>query len=529
MVYRMTNAFFFLALSMTALCIISSGCKSQKTTLESREDAGFQPIERSEILLPRISERLQIDDEILISLDTHNSWASTGLLSGGGNFRLMAGDYRAWGHLDIRKGGTISSPLHIVGIADPKLHPAVADQRHLVVIEGLSIRGSYSHPPNHPDRVIVDAGHIVIEGITISGNSRKMSADQHAKSPDFMKLGGASNKLNFVTDIEIDRCVIENVVSANALRIFGKRVTVSNSVVRNSYRVPGGDNIGISILSNKAYQSRDITVRNNEIYNCTDGVQIVNVDDDKYDNNAPNVRIENNDIYITDEYIILKDGREYAAAENGIDLKAGGTAQEPVIVRGNSIRGHRYTDESIGGSGGSGAAINLTVNAEHIIIENNVIFDVPIAIVSATTNEKIAILKKADIKVVNNMIYDLYHSRKDDGIAIKGAVGMQVRRNTIVDANVFIWSGYESPFEIYDNVILNESGSRGWSKYHKAVSKGNTWINAKGGIYSGTPSDETIVKDKQVMTRFKPFEISITPITNPTTLKIPYGSFKSEK
>lgn len=510
------------------LCLVSLflvNCKSNRTIHDfSKGSFGFSVQERDRIESDSVEENRK--DRMVISKSAFTSWKATGILSGkGGTFLIQPGDYRSWGRLDIRKGGTANKPLIIIGIENPKIHPVGLNLSEQVLIQGLSIRGTYSHPPGHKARKIVDVEHVIVSGLTISGNNDQLASNEHKKSPDYKKVGGKSNRITFVNHITIKRCVFENVVSKNAIKIHGKNVKIDKCVVRNCYRVPKGDNIGISIRSNKIYQSSNIDISNNEIYNCTDGVQIVNMKE-KVDNTTPNVSILNNDIYITDDYKFSKNGKELAGSENGIDLKTGGTEAQPVIVKGNFLRGFRQTDPSVGGSGGSGAAINLTVNANHIEVSDNIISDAPIGIVVASVNRKIIADNRAHISIKNNLIYDLYTSDKIDGIGIKGDIGVTISNNTISNAKTFLWSGHSSPHTIQNNIVINDFGNRKWSKYHKAQSTDNIWINPRGAIYSGNKRKEQKLQTDNFQTYFEAFETTISPYTNPTTVIIPYGKFK---
>jgi hypothetical protein len=514
----------FLYTVITCLCAV--GCRSTESLPVVKEVSYGYSSPRS------VSNDIEVlksesNNTTVISKRSHKSWKSTGILNGkGGRFRIEPDDYRDWGILDIRKGGSEAVSLEIVGNVEGNMHPVRLNERKQVIIEGLSIRGTYSHQPGHSSRKIVDVEYVTVSGLTISGIYAILNTNEHKKSPDFGKRGGQSNRLTFVNNILVERCIFENTVSKNAIKIHGKNVKIKECVIRNCYRVPGGDNIGISIKSNKSYQSTNIEISNNEIYNCTDGIQIVNINDPSQDNTTPNVSILNNDIYINEEYKLQKNGKEVASCENGIDLKTGGTLSQPVLIKGNFLRGFRETDSETGGSGGSGAAINLTINANFIEISDNIITDAPIGIVSASKNPAITKGKFSQNTIKNNLIYNLYSSGDNDGIAIRGDVGLSAINNTIVNVKTFLWSGYGSPFIINNNIVINDNGKRKWSQYHKARSADNIWINPKSSIYSGNMKKEQILKESNYLSLFQAVKVTIYPLTNPTTLTIPYGKYK---
>ncbi|PHI20723.1 hypothetical protein CEQ90_06635 [Lewinellaceae bacterium SD302] len=469
-------------------------------------------------------------DAVIINPRKFDSWKATGILSGNNStstYLIEPGDYRSWGELKMSRGGTAAAPLTLsyydAKAQDPYLertNPARLPKNRQVLIENVYVTGGHSHPKGHPDRSIVETEHIRFNGLSFSGNAETLDPHVRPNSPDRGKKGGASNVLNFTNDVQLNNCLVENVRELNAIRIRGNRNVISNCVIRNCFRIPGSDNIAIVIYPNKNYWAANNRVENCELYNCTDCVQIHSVKDPQYLGLAPGTVIHNNDCYLTEEYYVQRDGQTLAAAEDGFDLKTGGTAAEPVLITNNLIRGMRQTDTGSGGSGGLGVALNLHLFANHIRIENNLIHDNRIGILNGTVDAALAQSRRANIRVVNNLFNDFYSAGGRDasgGTVISGSLGMEVNNNTVMDARELINAGYRANYNLYNNVLAGLQLAGKWSGNHTGTSRSNVWVQPPSERFGGedAPGDRVVERLNNRKLRF-----IIQPLTAPQPLEI---------
>ena len=295
---------------------------------------------------------------------------------------------------------------------------------------------------------------------------------------------------NHCNNIILDHCILQNASAGNILNInFSANIVVQNSIIRNAVKVPGADNIGIAIRGQRHFVE-NIRVVSNEIYNCTDGIQIVY--HDRYDlwGYARSVVIEDNDIYLDSDYYFRVNGQEFSCGENGIDVKIGSDIPtKEVKIIGNRIWGMRKTFPDCGGSGSWGDGILLHRKAENVQVSNNVIWNVPNGICAAPSESP----NISDVKVVNNRIdrnilFNIARTTQLEqvarGIRVASAI---VTDNLIINAEDPIRDTRKYPSIMGGNII---------AEYSKVVPKEikKTDRGVREGKYDGHSRFSFIVK-----------------------------------
>ena len=173
--------------------------------------------------------------------------------------------------------------------------------------------------------------------------------------------------------------------------------------------------VGILLEGN----SPECRVVGNTIINYVDGIG--SMDKPTYEiNDLQGLLVANNEIYIEDKLRQSVNGEEYAVTENAIDLKVGSeNPDNPVIIRGNKLHGHRWTKKG-SSSGSGGEEIVIHRYAKNIVIEENEIYDGVGAIRVAPTvvNGKWFYPNNRRVVIRNNKIHHIF-KRNEPG---KGAV-----------------------------------------------------------------------------------------------------------
>jgi hypothetical protein len=284
-------------------------------------------------------------------------------------FVVEPGDYRGVGTITLTASGTAVAPRYLMlksAAEDDATHASQLPEAKQAVIGSLDIEGA--------DFWIVDRISIVDTPLYTS--------------PVLIRDNSTDNILN--------RMRIENIAFGCIIRHGCHRNVIQNSLIGGQrqewhdgkwvYLERIGLGLSRSGSDERAVRIEDTVFVNNEIYNMTDGIQLIAspLNDPRYVHpvDYPGTVIAGNEIYITPE--MYTDGAGhftatglFAAAENGIDLKAGSRdPNRPVIVIGNRMWGFRYTDTLAAPSSGSrGVALTGHQQTQNIVIEDNVIFD----------------------------------------------------------------------------------------------------------------------------------------------------------
>ncbi len=298
-----------------------------------------------------------------------------------------------------------------------------------------------------------------VSGITVNGNYWVIHR-LRAIGPVLLKSPSS--------DLIVNRMLVEN-GDGDMIEISGNRITMQNSVVRNT--LIGGTNDKHCLVTGDG--GADVRIVNNEIYNCQgDGLQIWQSGQD-----SPGMIMENNDIYLTTARYSNGSGQlstsgSYACGENGIDMKQGGTASNPVRILHNRIWGHRMTDGSCGnGSFGEEVIFHQAASTSNSygMIQNNIIMDGTQAIASPNYSP-------SHWSIVGNLMFSFsgVPTGQTSAVDLKNGTRQEVYLNTLVDVAKGMSAGW---------IDLGDGGNNDVSC--------NVVIN--GGTVSGSSGSTTIV------------------------------------
>lgn len=165
--------------------------------------------------------------------------------------------------------------------------------------------------------------------------------------------------------------------------------------------------------------------------------------------------------------------------------------------------GFRQTASDLGSSGSNGAAVTIHRDAAGIVIENNIIFDVPNAISIFTANPKRPEEWVENIVIRNNLIYDIRQFSKDKwgGLAVYVSGDIKLSRNSFlnIEKNT-IKTRLRKPYQIENNITINDF-------YTEEMEK------VVGVIFL----DPTLKK------KLRPFEYNIKQITVPEKVRLRFA------
>jgi hypothetical protein len=171
---------------------------------------------------------------------------------------------------------------------------------------------------------------------------------------------------------------------------------------------------------------------NNEVYNCSDGLQLVSrrnpIEGVTGQDNYSGTIIDNNDFYLTNAYWSNCKGQQSndgqcSFAENAIDIKAGAAdSKKPVVISNNRMWGWNKTDNDCldnkrcSGLDSQGSAISIHFyGAKNITINNNIIWQ---------SNRGVSITNEAsNIILKHNILHNTFERALvlyGDGIIVHG-------------------------------------------------------------------------------------------------------------
>ena len=250
-------------------------------------------------------------------------------------FCVAPGDYSAAGTIDLTISGTVGTRRYIIlddgttpDFDDLSTNPANADVGDRAIIHGL--------------KFVEDVDYWVVHRIT------QYDADSNAT----IVYGDYNIFNNMLLEYAPRWQIMFN--SGSDYNTVQYSVCRDQSSYIDTLCLGVSDNLGDWPLNEvHNYGNKFIS---NEIYNYNDGIQLVHSPSalgdgiPEYQDFSGTI-IDDNDIYITDIRYVNSDGDldpngEYACAENGIDLKVGGTGPtlaERITVSNNRIRGFRWS------------------------------------------------------------------------------------------------------------------------------------------------------------------------------------------
>jgi len=232
---------------------------------------------------------------------------------------------------------------------------------------------------------------------------------------------------------------------------------------------------------------------NNEIYDCTDGIQINRIEKDKA--SAPGdysgLVIDNNDFYVTPN--LYTDGfgnftptGDYSCTENAIDIKVGVKSENPsndeiIRITNNRMWGYKKTDELACPASGSKASVITThfTDSDYVLVKNNIIFD---------SENGIWISKPGPghWSVQNNLFYNVSSPNHVNPWGVlsldRGGEGRnEAYNNTIIGSVRYLRVGTQAPNgDVRGNVFINAgitgtsagdpiSSTVGYNAYYKST------------------------------------------------------------
>jgi hypothetical protein len=285
------------------------------------------------------------------------------------DFLVTPGDYSAWGPLAIVAKNGQPQRKRVIRYFGPSRgsHPAVRAMRgfdNQAIIESI-------HAEN--------AHHWIIHGLTVTRAEEIQDLVQVFPSALAHDLGSSR--------IILDELLVEGTPGLHAIQIRNSSDNcVQNCVIRNA-TLSRLDRVGVYIktsIPNDPPAPLVVTatgnvIANNEIVNHGDAIQLGHTKSLALIGRVDGTIIEENDLYVTPEYIDLLAGGDQGCIENAIDIKVGAhDAASPVRIRNNRIWGYRAIPHD--DCGGGGEAIVVHCEAKNVRIEQNVIFGLPLGI-----------------------------------------------------------------------------------------------------------------------------------------------------
>lgn len=344
---------------------------------------------------------------------------------------VLPGDYRGAGAISLTQSGGPGTERYLIYFnpSDDGSHPV--KMNNPAILTALNIQGNYW----------------IIRRLTLRGGTTN-------------NMWGNHNIL--------DSMLIENTTErAFDLHDYADYNAIQNSVIRNTRPVPGVDNPCIAMGG-----ARNLKIVNNEIYNCTDGIVA-----SQGPIGTDGMVIENNDIYVTSSYY-TSDGR--SCAENGIDIKQGGSRGNPVVIRHNRLWGHRPNASGCGGNGATGEAIVIHENdgnpSDYVLVEGNVIFDSTYGISAPNPGSD-------HVSLIGNLLYRIGYtpgSTSGAAFSLGKSDRWEVYLNSVIDSRYFL-DGSGTNSDIRCNLFINS----------------NSWT---GSIQSGAAMDYNAFFNTAVLT-----------------------------
>ena len=394
-------------------------------------------------------------------------------------FCVKPGDYRGVGRITLTADGSSSKPRVI-----RLLNSNVTTDRHIVNIGAGDLARVKSF-------YFKNADHWIIDRMFIS----------YGEAPPVQFHGSSNNIINGMR--------LENEHSGVLFHHGSHYNMFQNGYV---YRRGVGENVcfhwpswfgpnGMSPVI-----AKHNAVVNNEIRDCGDGFQpqthgVRNGKDLKEEFDG--TKIIANDIYLTsDKYADCSTGRrtpsgKCACAENAVDIKVGGSAAHPMIVKGNTMWGWRQAVKTCDGKATShsdwGNAMHAHQVAKDIIVEDNIMFD--------SDRGYSSVRHAKNVVVRNNLFYNIkdypvlvYHDTTNcSSFRGFGNTSSCVLNNFTITNNVihggrnWFSGGTIGPTNsrLSCNVVLDAGGAVGKKNGSTQVSQ-NSFYDASAGTYGGS-------------------------------------------
>ena len=321
-------------------------------------------------------------------------------------FCVAPGDYSDVGTIRLQADGEPGKErwIRFYDPLDPSddRHPAQRADTERAIIETL-----------HFD----DASHWIVHGITVTGQWTVVRLNE----------GSQHNVL--------DRLLVET--AAVWLGHGAHHNTLQHSVVRNAPLTPEVDRVCVVLSGSNDGADVEIhgtRIVSNEIYDCTDSIQLYRPDESNAIDFGDTVS-DDNDMYLTPAIYsdcngTMDEQGDCACAENAVDIKAAGTGPDNIVqVSNNRMWGFKPTDTACGGTGSGGTASVVHMTSRYTLHQGNVIWDSPAGVTVLNDHHS----------VIDNVIVQILDPPNDRGTAVYvEATDSEVYRNII--ANVHDWA-----------------------------------------------------------------------------------------
>jgi hypothetical protein len=387
-------------------------------------------------------------------------------------FFVCPGDYRSKGDVKITKSGTKETRRYLVGyhpswtlktklwdseIADPTFDQFTLYGAQWWIVDRIKVKPKTRSSGNigfefYPN---TEADHNILNRIECDG--RELGVDD-TKNPS---------------------CVYINKRTSYS--------SVQNSFIHDCQPRHNNDSYGIYIRSSTDH----IYIINNELRNCTQQIQV-----GAENMESPGTTIENNDMYF-DTWVRMPcrtdadwprdrdpNGR-CDCSEGNIDMKSGGSKEEPLLfiynrVWGNREQGYDKGTRECGGSGGyTGRAIATLNYARNIVVRQNILSDSEIGIVNSHGGQE-----HRNITFKNNLIHDIRDFATDRD--------WDKPRQAKPSAAFVEYRGSKMSF-IYNTIVNSDYSYR--PRGRDAQYKCNLFVNAGdklSGNFGGGPRDYNV-------------------------------------
>jgi hypothetical protein len=343
---------------------------------------------------------------------------------------LLPGDYHTWGKCVINTAGT-TDRRRLIRFIDAERKPweRIGEE---AVTQGVEFAPGTSH--------------WIVHGLTLRGPRTSACTVRQ----------GAEH-------ITFDSMLIED-FRRYGVRLAGNHSTVQNSVIRRMS--PDQDTVAIQIRV-RGVPNIGNHVLDNEIYDCNDGIGVTwdAYGADKF-TECRDLIVEGNDLYLTeDRQVTLPEPsfpttsehpRVYAAAENGIDIKAGPrTSAEPLRFVRNRIWGFRRSAPS-SAHHSDGAAVTIHAGAQRILFEHNIIFDCPIAFHEVERDGHDPNQGAREVTVRANIVTFMHpYNAEDLGAILRTKLSFLLEENRFSHSQTLSALPKEGPGDTFNNNVLN--------------------------------------------------------------------------
>jgi len=345
-------------------------------------------------------------------------------------FCVLPGDYRAAGLIRLTASGTRVQP-RVIRYYNPSsegapTHPALQATSDRAIVHGFELR---------------KANYWVLDHLSLLN-----------PVPDLTLLNRTLNLRNSSNNVFQD-LLVEGGLEAVTYYFRSEWNVFQRNVVRDTLLAPHRDAACMVIKPPPGGVIRGNRFVSNELYDCTDSLTF-HIDETSVGASLPGTIVANNDMYLTPSMYSDCHGRldpagPCAGAEGRSDIKVGGldaTEEGRFYIVRNRYWGARKTDPLVGGGGSWGTGLDIGGGyggAKHVVIEDNLIFDVA---------RGVELEGAEGVIFRHNLIHSVYPGFQGTGVAVVFGDSAKERGNTFSHNLV---SGAVKPYTVRgaDNTV----------------------------------------------------------------------------